>query len=203
MDSRIDNLNALFGGPGRTAVLRLLATRATPLTGREVARLTGLSQPGAARALEHLASLGVVSRQSAGKAILHELARDNFLVESIVLPALAAEDSLTADLVSSLAETFGPVSISVTLFGSAATGDARSGSDIDVLVVTEDDDMSVRAHDAHDRATMWFIRRYNLPLSPIIASRGELPATATAFWSEALENGVSVSGLPLSALIPM
>ena len=201
MTQRIDTLNALFGGPGRTAVLRLLAARTAPLTGRQVARLTGLSQPGAARALEHLANLGVVSRQGAGRAIMHELARENILVESIVLPAIAAEQSLTEDLVLALADAFGPVSVSVTLFGSAAAGEASPGSDIDVLVVADDDEQYSRAQDVYDMAAPHFFRRYNLPLSPIITTRAELPHAATAFWTEALESGVHVSGTPLAAIM--
>jgi hypothetical protein len=201
MTQRIDILNALFGGPGRTAVLRLLASRSAPLTGRQVAGLTGLSQPGAARALEHLANLGVVSRRAAGRAILHELERENLLVQSIVLPSLAAEQSLTDDLLKALAETFGPVSVSATLFGSIVAGEAGPGSDIDVLVVTEDDQQSALALEAYDAAGLQFFRRYGMPLSVIVTARGQLPPTPSAFWIEARDTGVTVCGAPLKELL--
>ncbi|MDO9557110.1 MAG: winged helix-turn-helix domain-containing protein [Coriobacteriia bacterium] len=103
MNTGIDIIEALFGGPGRTAILRLLATQTAPLTGREVADLAGLSPAGAARALEHLARLGVVTRRRVGRAITHVLERESLLVQSIVLPVMEAERALLSAMIEDLA----------------------------------------------------------------------------------------------------
>ncbi|NTU70961.1 MAG: hypothetical protein HGB10_03955 [Coriobacteriia bacterium] len=72
----------------------MLFTQSESITGRHIARLAGVSQAGAARALEHLADLGVVTRRSVGRAVLHELARENPLVQRIVTPVFEAERNL-------------------------------------------------------------------------------------------------------------
>ncbi|MDO8847077.1 MAG: nucleotidyltransferase domain-containing protein [Coriobacteriia bacterium] len=202
MTTDIDILEALFGGPGRTAVLRLLAAQTSDLTGRQIAELAGLSQPGAAGALNHLAGLGVVQRRRAGRAILHQLDRENLLVQSIVLPALAAEAHLIEDLQSELRTAFGPLAESLVLFGSVARGESAPGSDIDVLVVTADNDDATRAMQVADREGPRFFRRYGMPLSVIVTARDRLPAEPGAFLARARDEGILVSGIGLSTLMP-
>jgi predicted nucleotidyltransferase len=201
MNWSLDLINALFGGHGRTAILRLLAGQTSPLTGREVAELTGLSQAGAALALRHLAELGVVVQHRVGRAITNELQRDSVLVQSIVLPALDAERTLADDLRRMLADTFGDLAVSVVLFGSLATREAAPGSDIDVLVVTANQEDATRASDVADESGPRFFRRYGMPLSVIVQSRETLPAKPTAFLASARDTGELVSGVPLKDLM--
>ncbi len=202
MTGEFDILEALFGSPGRTAVLRLLAAQTSELTGRQVAELAGLSQPGAARVLEHLAGLGVVQRRRAGRAILHQLDRDNLLVQSIVLPVLAAESGVIGDITSELREAFGSLAVSAVLFGSVARGESRPGSDIDVLVVTEDSTSAVRADRVAEDVGPRFFRRYGMPLSVIITARDALPREPGAFLARARDEGILVSGVPLTEVWP-
>jgi predicted nucleotidyltransferase len=138
-------IDELFGGPGRTAVLRVLAAAKAPLTGRQIAVSSGLSPAGAARALDRLAELGVTKRQPVGRAVLHELDRETELVSQIILPAIEAErriaaaraerrsELVPAEVVSCLVEGFAPLQI--ILFGSRARGDSDDNSDFDLLVV--------------------------------------------------------------------
>jgi predicted nucleotidyltransferase len=197
----IDIVNALFGGPGRTAILRLLAVQTAPLTGRQVAELTGLTPAGAGRALEHLSDLGVVARRRVGRAITHEIQPDNVLVQTLVLPVLAAESALVEDLRSGLAEAFAEVALSVVLFGSVVSGDARPGSDVDVLVITANQKNAVRASQIADESGARFFRRYGMPLSVIVQSRDTLPAKPSGFLASAVSGGELVCGVPLAELM--
>lgn len=145
MNSSIDIIDALFGGHGRTAILRLLAEETTPLTGRQIAGLTGLSSAGANRALEHFATLGIVKRVPVGSAILHELDREHEIVAQVVLPTIEAERLISdarvwpttpgvpAGIVECLVQRFEPLKI--MLFGSHANGTADQDSDFDLLVI--------------------------------------------------------------------
>jgi len=138
-------IDQLFGGPGRTAVLRVLVDATGPLTGRQIAGIAGLSPAGAARALDRFAELGVTRRQPVGRAVLHELDRDSALVSQIILPAIEAEHSIAAaraerrsslvppEVISCLVDGFDPLRI--ILFGSRARGDSDDNSDFDLLVV--------------------------------------------------------------------
>ena len=138
-------IDELFGGPGRTAVLRVLAAAKAPLTGRQIALSAGLSPAGAARALDRFAELGVTKRQPVGRAVLHELDYETELVSQIILPTIKAERRIAAaraekrtglvpsDVISCLVEGFDPLKI--ILFGSRARGDSDEDSDFDLLVV--------------------------------------------------------------------
>lgn len=201
MNWSIDIISRLFGGPGRTAILRLLAAQTAPLTGRQVAELTGLSPAGASRALAHLSDLGVVTQRRVGRAVTHEIQRDNVLVQTIVLPALAAEDGLVDDLKAALTEAFADVALSVVLFGSVASGEAGPGSDIDVLVITATQKDAARVSQIADDNGARFFKRYGMPLSVIVQSRETLPSKPSGFLASAMRDGELVSGVPLEGLM--
>jgi predicted nucleotidyltransferase len=194
-------LEGLFGGHGRVAILRVLAAHEKPLTGRQVAELAGLSERGSAYALEHLASLGVVSQLRVGRAITQELNRSNVLVTSIVLPAIEAEAALQSHLLEALTDAFEAVSVSLVIFGSVARGEAEPGSDLDVLVVTKDERDAARAHETADQVGHDFYRRFAMPLSVMVVSLSALPKTPTAYLAAARYEGVLVCGRPLDELL--
>lgn len=131
-----DPASALLS-PGSRAVLRTLAGTTQPLTGRDVARLCGLSQNGAYKILVHLVDHGLVSAEAAGRAVLYVLNRQHLLVEPL-LDVLAARERLVHRLAAVMAEWEVPT-IHASLYGSAARGDGDVHSDVDVLVVRPDD----------------------------------------------------------------
>jgi predicted nucleotidyltransferase len=194
MNTSIDIIDAVFGGRGRIAILRLLAGQSESLTGTQIAELTGLTHAGATRALEHLARLGIVSRRRVGRAVLHQLERESVLVSTLVLPAIAAEASLMEVLRRDLSDAFGRVASSVVLFGSVARGEATSASDIDVLVVARDRTAATRAHQIADEVGRRFYRRHGLPLSVIVMTESALAKESPAFMARLRDEGVLVSG---------
>ena len=160
-----------------------------------------MSQPGIAGTLHHLAGLGVVQQRRAGQAILNQLDRENLLVQTIVLPALAAEANLVADLKTELRAAFEPLAVSLVLFGSVARGESAPGSDIDVLVITADQADAARAMEVADEAGQKFFRRYGMPLSVIVTAQDKLPAEPSAFLARARDEGILLSGAELSELM--
>jgi predicted nucleotidyltransferase len=201
MNSSIDIIEALFGGRARVAILRLLARSTAPLTGRQVAELTGLSQPGTARALEHFAELGVVSRRRVGRAILHELQRDSVLVGEMVAPVMDAERRLREMLEQDLRETFADDALSVVLFGSALSWAGAPGGDIDVLLVAEDTASADRVEQIAEDAGPRYFRRYGRPLSAIVKTPAALSGERAPFVKSALRDGVAVAGTPLAEIV--
>lgn len=120
-----------------TAVLAVLAQTTRPLTGREVARLTGrTSHSGVLDALNHLVEHGLVDRQEAGRAWLYALNR-----EHLAAPAVEALADMRARLFERIRAAFGEWKIEpahASLFGSAARGEGDTRSDIDLFVVRPD-----------------------------------------------------------------
>jgi predicted nucleotidyltransferase len=111
-----------------------LARTSRPLTGREVARLGRRgSQPSVQRALNQLASQGIVDARQAGRAILYTLNR-----EHLAYPAVEILAGIRAELVRRLREAVEPWQIQPahgSIFGSAARGDGGIDSDIDLFFV--------------------------------------------------------------------
>lgn len=92
--SDIHTLEDLLAGTGRIAVLRVLVSADAPLTGRQVARASGLSHAGATRVLARLHDAGLVRSRPVGRAVLHELERAEDVVHELVLPLFEAERRL-------------------------------------------------------------------------------------------------------------
>jgi len=153
----IHTLEDLLAGGGRIGVLRVLVRAEGPLTGRQVAGAAGLSHAGATRVLTRLHDSGLVTRRAVGRAMLHELDRDNPVVQQLVLPLFEAETELLSPAVPQ-ATDHGPAAdlvnphvrphlaaiedacrrhhvVSGALFGSATqTESGVVPNDLDVLV---------------------------------------------------------------------
>ena len=198
MNWSIDILDALFGGHGRTAILRLLAAQSSSLTGTQIAELTGLSQAGASRALDHFAGLGVIKQRRVGRAVLHELERDNLLVSEIVVPAVQAErtliDGVREELAARVSErvTLVPLAEIERLTGSSPRPDLSSVIwDVDLSTLDEErnaDFIIRRVLEAgRPEQLAWLFRRYGEARIEQVAGRERgLPHPAAVAWQELL-----------------
>jgi predicted nucleotidyltransferase len=115
-------------------VLAVLAGADGEFTGRQVHQLLGRhSERGVRNTLQRLVEQGIATRRRVGSADLYRLNRDHLAAAHI--EALAG---LRADLlrrIRELLESWAPTAEYVALFGSAARGDMRPDSDIDLFVV--------------------------------------------------------------------
>lgn len=115
-------------------VLSVLAGTTAPLGGREVARLAGISQNGAWRALRRLVEQGVVFEQPAGgRSLLYTLNRDHLAADAII--TLTRLRSILIERIKERVAHWKIRPTHVSIFGSAARGDGGTDSDIDILVV--------------------------------------------------------------------
>ena len=122
------------------------------LTPGQLVRSKGIggSVSGARKCLERLTSGGLVRERSIGNRREYSLNKDHLLAE-VVTRAVNARAQFLSQLQSRIAQwTTNPVQ--VTLFGSAARGDMRDESDIDLLVIVEDDPDDEFFEDLNDRA---------------------------------------------------
>lgn len=129
-----------FGGliPGaQGAVLWILLRTGTPLTGRQVQKLTDgdHSLTAVQTALKALIAMGLVDTMPAGRATLHTLNADHVAVAA--LRELMDPRELLRQVVHEAVST-DPDVVTVVLFGSAARGHARRGSDVDIAVLVAD-----------------------------------------------------------------
>lgn len=115
-------------------VLAVLANTDSELTMRTVASLSGVSSNRASAVLNHLVSLGVVQRREVGTSALVRLVRENEAARLVL--ECSGLRSLVLRRFQSEARKIKPAPMCLVAFGSFAMGEAREGSDIDVLAVT-------------------------------------------------------------------
>jgi predicted nucleotidyltransferase len=115
-------------------VLATLARTSRPMTGREVARLTGRnSHGGVLDVLNRLSEHGLVDREEAGRAFLFRLNRNH-----LAAPAVEILAGMRTELLHRIRDSIDTWEIAprhVSLFGSAARGEGGTESDIDLFVV--------------------------------------------------------------------
>jgi predicted nucleotidyltransferase len=199
-------LSYALGTPAKVALLRLLAPGGDPVSQREAARRTGIQVRSAQRALDDLVALGVVTRQAGGREHLVHLNSAHRLA-----PALTILFDAEADLFRALRETLSAVAtrgrprpVALLLFGSAARGDDRLDSDLDVLGVAR---TQAEAGDLLERlaAVAAGIRTtFGAELRPVVLTvaqfhsqwrtRGSLPRRAAA-------DALLIFGRPLPELV--
>ena len=116
------------------AVLAVLAGAEASFTGRQVHQIAGRhSERGVRNALHRLVGQGIVSRERVGAADRYTLNR-----EHLAAPYIEALTRLRTELIARISAEFDAWDIAAdfaALFGSAARGDMRTDSDIDVLIV--------------------------------------------------------------------
>jgi predicted nucleotidyltransferase len=128
----------LFGSPARAAVLTtMLRLAGEELTGREVARRAGVSPPRAIEALRVLERERLCFQRRVGRASLWTLDQHHFLAKRLA-PLSDLEDAPRRALVELLARNLGGAK-EAYLFGSVAEGRDEWDSDIDLLLVFEDE----------------------------------------------------------------
>lgn len=130
-------LDVVFGAPSHIAILRALNGAASGLTGRQVAKGAGIAQGAAAEGLRKLVRAKIVRQQPAGRAFLYTLNRDLPLVDSAVQPMLEFERSMRGRIVGLIRSTLAGRCVAAALYGSAARGEERPESDLDVCVIVK------------------------------------------------------------------
>lgn len=196
-------LETLFGTKARIVLLRRLARESHPLSARQLAQLAGLTHRAVVAALEPLVEEGIVGKRTAGPAYQYSLQRQHMVVETILLPALAAEEALPGLVKSELVAMFAPVAVSVTLFGSTARGEDVPGSDVDVLVVVRSRGRCDQVEGLVEAERGRFFRRFGRPLSVHCVAQADLSGQLPPFVTAAADEGVLLFGKGLATLEPV
>lgn len=186
-------------------VLAVLAGSRRPMTGREIARLTGrTSHRGVLEVLSRLVEHGLVERQEAGRAFLFTLNR-----EHLAAPAVDVLAGMRAELLRRIRAAVAAWEIqpaNVSLFGSAARGEGDTHSDIDLFVVRPDE---VSDEDSHwrrqiDELTREIQRWTGNRASIAEAAASELDRLRTddrAIVDELRSDGIVLGGAGLAQLL--
>jgi len=128
-------LDKLFISTAITAVLRELNLRIVGITGREIARQTGLTHRTALKALDSLEALKLVNKYIAGKAYYFTINRESYLFKKVIVSIFEAEREMLRAINKKIRSALGKYTESVILFGSVSRSEEIFGSDFDICMV--------------------------------------------------------------------
>lgn len=183
-------LEQVLGAKSKVAALRVLLNSKLGFSGSSVAKRSGMGLLAIQHALADLEGLGLVDVERGSVEHRYRLNFTHYLVVHGLRALFEAERGMVKTLVRDLRPVLEGSVVSAGLFGSFARGEAKPGSDIDLLVVVETlkerERVSVLLSDQLQSLT----ERYGLPLQPVIyehrrLSRGgvqELLETAEQDW---------------------
>jgi predicted nucleotidyltransferase len=196
-------LDEILGRRSKVRLLRALGPLDRPVSGREAARLAGLSHR-AITALDELAALGLVIRREAAGQHLYTFNRDHVLALAIqhVFAEEERRSSLILERIRSVAVEAGALYAGV--FGSAARKEDRPGSDLDLFMVVEPEDAKERARDAMVLALEELQEHFGARLSPIVVTLIEARRQAreeSPLLQAVLRDARRVHGRPLEELL--
>lgn len=193
-------LDAVFAAPSHMALMRVLSETPHGASGRELARLAGLSHQASNNALARLQTLGLVRRVGRGRTFLYTLNAEHALFARLLRPLLEGERGVFRDILKTVEQAVAPHCLSATVFGSVARGSEGPVSDFDLLLV-------LRHGQERDRITRTLSdlapklsRTWGIRLNPIIFTatqvrrhiRGRHP-----LFTAAIRDGILLAGLPL------
>jgi predicted nucleotidyltransferase len=128
-------LNHIFINTTNLAVLRVLNDRVIGLSGRETARLAGISLRSAQLSLNNLENLKIVHRHYGGREHIFTLNRKNYIVKEIIINIFEAEESFRSSIYKQIKLKLAKLTDSVILFGSVANQEESVESDMDICII--------------------------------------------------------------------
>lgn len=164
-------LEYILGHKVKIAILRYLSLTGLELSGRQIARATTISPPTVNRALAELVQEGVLTQRNVGRTYLYRLNGDNRLATDLVIPLFQKEKELLKRVLCQVLEGV-PSILSAILYGSLARGEEEPFSDIDLLIVTENND-GIGVQDVLEERAVDFLKQYGNVLSLHILSLDE------------------------------
>ena len=194
----------IFGRKSRLEVLRCLYDSGESLTGREVSRRSGFSPQQAHKELKALVSLGIAERRVAAPSYLFNLNRGHWLVKDVAAVIFEKEKTWLDELLREFGGKLPHSVKSLILFGSAASGRLRPGSDIDLLALVRskrDEKEAIACFTAHGAE---MLSRCHYPLAPVILTLDEFRKRYRQkdnFAREILKTGRVIQGRLLTEIL--
>lgn len=187
-------MDGILGSRTKVKLLRALMPLSRPVSLREAARLAGTSAAGALGAMEHLTAMGVTERREASGQHLYTVNRDSYLF-GVLSGLFAAEDARRQALFQALRDALGPMAKAAAVFGSRARGDDRPDSDLDLLVVIEDESGEEGVWEHLVELQPKVQREFGLRLSPVVLGLERLRERARE--GDPFVEAVAAEGIPI------
>lgn len=195
-------LEDVLGSRVKVKVIReLFKYSPKPFTGRELASsIKDVTHTGVRKSLADLQSANIIKIEHHGQSSLITLNTKSVVYDALVTLFGKESETFSHDFIYELKKAVPSGAVSCAVFGSVARGAEKPDSDIDVLFVTDNEQL---VHKFVEDKLQAFVSRYGNAISPYIMSKAEFARKKnTAFVRGVLENYKLVKGEDLWKLIP-
>ncbi|MEW6507228.1 MAG: nucleotidyltransferase domain-containing protein [Bacteroidota bacterium] len=195
-------LQHIFSSPSNVIVLRTLNSRMVGVSGREIARISKLSNRTAQSVLANLESLGVVNRTIGGRDHLFTLNRNNKIVSKLIKYIFEFEDGFGKEIISSIKKKLSPIVSSLILFGSVARKEEEYSSDFDLCIVYILNKTKIENAVSELRDKLY--DDYKVTLAPFYITETDFKKRAKKNLSPVnniIKEGILIAGKPIRELI--
>jgi predicted nucleotidyltransferase len=161
-------LDYVFSAQSNLKVLRVLNERNAGVSGREAARLTGLSVRAVQITLVNLSIAGLVKIAEGNREHLFSIDREKYLVRELVEKIFETERGFNSSIVKKIRTKLKPYAVSLVQFGSTARGEDTLKSDFDLCIIY-DKNLSIIEEKVSELRSALF-KTYNITLAPFYIS---------------------------------
>ncbi|NWF88669.1 MAG: nucleotidyltransferase domain-containing protein [Ignavibacteriaceae bacterium] len=172
------------------------------ISGREIARISKLSNRTAQNVLANLESLGLVNRAIGGRDHLFTLNRSNKIVTKLIKYIFEFEDGFRSEILSLIKKKLSTVVSSLILFGSVARNDEDYTSDFDLCIVYTKHKTKIENIVSQLRDKLY--DDYKVTLAPFYITESDFRKRAQKNLSPVnniIKDGVLISGRQIRELI--
>ena len=171
-------LDKIVNSEIKVRALRFFCRTGGDVSGRQMAKMIGVTPKTAHEVLQDLLREDVLSMRSVGRTYLFSIREDRKIVTDVLRPLFAAEDALIGDLLDNISRRIKKSSLkegilSVALFGSIQTKTERAASDVDLVVVVKKAANKKKVEDLFSEIDQELSSSWGNLISPYINSLAE------------------------------
>mgnify|MGYP003997047867 FL=1 len=166
-------MQEIFGAPSHIAILRVLNQITQGISGRELARRAAINDRTCRLALGRLEQLGLVENLGTGKIKLFRLNRKNYFAKTVLPSLFVGEVSFLGSLIEKLQEVLIDKCKWACIYGSVAKKMDVEFSDLDMLIIVEDEKEIENLQDKMTELISSIISEFGLSLSPILLTNNQ------------------------------
>lgn len=197
-------LDEIFSRWSKVAVLRALNKYAIGISGREVARVAGITAKNCFIALNDLEDLGIVTRVRGGRDHLFSLNRNHFIVNQGIIPLFEIEAKFLESILSEVKKKLKGKVISAYLFGSVARREENIQSDLDICLIYNDQNNKIIIETVFFELSSELRKKHFIQIVPFLITEADFVRRARANKppvNEIIKEGKLIFGKSIKAIL--
>ena len=176
-------LDKILNSEAKVRALRILCQNMTEMSGRQIAKMVGVTPKTAHEILQGLLREGILAMRPIGKTYLFRLNEERAMVYEVLKPLFLFEKTLSGRLFNIVCSAIKKSSLkddilSVALFGSVHAKTEKPASDIDLLVVVTTSELKKKVEGLFSDIDQQVSSQWGNLISPYINSLAEFKSNA-------------------------